>query len=131
AGVMFAPAIPGLNDHEMEAVLDAARRAGAKEAGYVLLRLPMEVKALFYEWLTNAVPERASRVMTLIRSMRRGKDYDADWTQRMIGTGPVAETLRNRFKLASKRMAFNTSSTPLDCTKFAPPLETKNQLALF
>lgn len=130
-GVMFAPAIPGLNDHEMDAILSAARNAGAKEAGYIVLRLPMEVKAIFYEWLTSAVPERASRVMSLIRSMRRGRDYDPDWNQRMIGTGPVAETLRDRFKLARKRLGFQAETLSLDTSSFCPPLNTKGQLALF
>ena len=130
-GVMFAPAIPGLNDHEMDSVMAAAREAGAEEAGYVSLRLPMEVKALFYEWLNEAAPERASRVMTLIRSMRRGRDYDSDWNQRMIGTGPVAEILKNRFRLARNRLGFNTETRPLDSSKFCPPLSSGGQLALF
>ena len=130
-GVMFAPAIPGLNDHEMDSILAAAKDSGAREAGYVTLRLPLEVKALFYEWLTNAAPERASRVMTLIRAMRRGRDYDPDWSQRMIGTGPVAETLRNRFRLASKRLGFDGDHPALDTSKFSPPLSRGGQLALF
>ena len=130
-GIMFAPAIPGLNDHEMDSILATARDAGATEAGYVVLRLPLEVKALFYEWLTNAVPGRASRVMTLIRAMRRGRDYDPDWSQRMIGTGPVAETLRNRFRLATKRLGFNCERLALDTSQFSPPLSQGNQLALF
>ena len=130
-GVMFAPAIPGLNDHEMDSVLAAARDAGAAEAGYLLLRLPMEVKALFYEWLANAAPERASRVMTLIRATRQGRDYDPDWSQRMVGTGPMADTLRNRFRLASRRLAYNTENQPLDTSRFCPPLSAGGQLALF
>jgi DNA repair photolyase len=130
-GVMFAPAIPGLNDHEMDSILAAARDAGAEDAAYIVLRLPIEVKALFYEWLATAVPERASRVMTLIRSMRRRWDYDPDWNQRMIGTEPVAETLRNRFHLARKRLGFKAETQPLATSKFCPPLSAGGQLALF
>ncbi len=130
-GVMFAPAIPGLNDHEMDSVLANARDAGAEVAGYIVLRLPMEVKALFYEWLNASVPERASRVMSLIRSMRNGRDYDPDWTHRMIGTGPVADVLKKRFHLACKRLSFNTEARSLDTSKFCPPLSAGGQLALF
>jgi len=130
-GVMFAPTIPGLNDHEMESVLTAAREAGAAQAGYILLRLPLEVKSLFYEWLSNAAPERASRVMTLIRSMRRGRDYDPNWSQRMIGTGPVAETLSKRFRLSVKRLGFENRTAPLDTSKFCAPLARGGQMALF
>jgi DNA repair photolyase len=87
--VMFAPCIPGLNDHEMEAVLSRAAEAGASGAGYVALRLPREIKDLFREWLEDARPDRASRVMSLIRQARGGLDYDARWGSRMVGTGPV------------------------------------------
>ena len=79
AGVMFAPAIPALNDHEMEAVLAAAAEAGARGAGYVLLRLPLEIKDLFREWLESNVPGRARHVMALVRSMQASKDYDGQW----------------------------------------------------
>ena len=130
-GVMFAPAIPGLNDHEMDSVLARARELGAEVAGYIVLRLPMEVKALFYEWLNSAVPERASRVMSLIRSMRNGRDYDSDWTQRMSGTGPVADVLNKRFRLACKRLDYNTEFRSLETSKFCPPLSAGGQLALF
>ena len=86
--VMFAPAIPGLNDHEMEAVLERAAAAGARGAGYVALRLPLEIADLFQEWLATDHPDRAARVMSLIRQMRGGKTYDSQWGQRMKGQGP-------------------------------------------
>ncbi|MGE4062950.1 MAG: radical SAM protein, partial [Rhodospirillaceae bacterium] len=130
-GVMFAPAIPGLNDHEMEGVLEAARDAGATSAGYVMLRLPLEVKDLFQEWLAAAVPERASRVMSLIRAMRGGLDYDAKWGERMTGNGPIAEALADRFRLACKRLGLNKPQPPLDTSQFKPPPRAGDQLALF
>src|SRR6202012_591867 len=107
AGVMFAPAIPALNNHEMETVLAAATEAGARSAGYVLLRLPLEIKDLFREWLETQVPGRAKHVMALIRQMRGGKDYDSQWNTRMKGTGPYAEMMARRFHLAVKKHGLN------------------------
>jgi len=135
--VMFAPAIPGLNDHELDSVLAAARAAGAQTAGYVLLRLPIEVKDLFKEWLTDAVPHRASRVINLIRSMRGGKDYDPAWQSRQRGDGPIADALRDRFRLARKRLGYNERASELDCKQFCPPgggpsaAAQERQLSLF
>ena len=129
--VMFAPLIPGLNDHELEAVLQAAKDAGVKSAGYVMLRLPLEVKDLFQEWLAAEVPERASRVMSLIRSTRDGKDYDAKWGERQVGNGPIAEAAAARFQLACKRLGLNEDRKPLDISKFQPPPQPGDQLALF
>jgi DNA repair photolyase len=94
--VMFAPVIPGLNDHELEGVLQRAAEAGAFSAGYVALRLPLEIKDLFREWLAANVPDRASRVMSLVRQMRGGRDYDAQWGQRMKGEGPIADVIAQR-----------------------------------
>ena len=119
--VMFAPVIPGLNDHELDAVLSAARAAGATAAGYVVLRLPLEVKDLFQEWLADAVPARAGRVMSLIRNMRGGKDYDPAWQSRMRGTGPIADAIRDRIRLARKRLGFAERPSELDCTQFRIP----------
>ncbi len=107
AGVMFAPVIPALNDGEMEAVLGAAVEMGALSAGYVLLRLPLEIKDLFREWLEASVPDRAKHVMSLIRQMRGGKDYDSKWHTRMKGTGPYAEMIARRFHMAVKRLGLN------------------------
>jgi DNA repair photolyase len=130
-GVMFAPAIPALNDGEMEAVLSAAVDCGATSAGYVLLRLPLEIKDLFREWLEAHEPNRAKHVMSLIRSMRGGKDYDAQWNVRMKGTGPYAEMIARRFHMAVKRLGLNRAVRPLSLTKFRRPARTGDQLSLF
>ncbi|MDX2224754.1 MAG: PA0069 family radical SAM protein [Rhodospirillaceae bacterium] len=133
--VMIAPVIPGLNDHELESILAAARDAGAREAGYIMLRLPLEVRDMFQEWLAAAVPDRAKRVMTLVRAMRGGRDYDAEWGARMRGTGPIAEAVQQRFALACKRLGLNQRSYELDCSRFAVPAADTTakgaQLALF
>jgi DNA repair photolyase len=129
--VMFAPVIPGLNDHEMEAVLHRAAEAGATGAGYVMLRLPLEIKDLFREWLDEARPDRAARVMSLVRQMRGGKDYDAQWGKRMKGEGPIADLTRRRFEIAKRRFGFNTDRTPLDVTKFKGPPRAGDQMDLF
>src|ERR1700733_13975189 len=100
-GVMVAPVIPAITDHELEAILRAAREAGASCASYVLLRLPHEVKLLFREWLLEHYPERAKHVMSLINQARGGKDYDSQFGVRMRGTGPYAELLRARFEVAA------------------------------
>ncbi|MBV8976050.1 MAG: PA0069 family radical SAM protein [Alphaproteobacteria bacterium] len=128
--VMFAPAIPALNDGEMEAVLKAAREMGARSAGYVLLRLPLEIKDLFREWLDANVPDRAKHVMSLVRQMRGGKDYDSQWNVRMRGTGPYAEMLGRRFQMAVKRLGLNQPSKPLDTAQFRRPARAGDQLSL-
>ena len=131
AGVMFAPAIPALNDHEMEAVLNAAAGYGARSAGYVLLRLPFEIKDLFREWLDVNVPDRAKHVMALVRQMRGGKDYDSNWNTRMTGTGAYAQVMARRFHMAVKRLGLNQPSAPLAVHKFKRPPRLGDQLALF
>lgn len=130
-GVGFAPVIPGLNDHELEAILEAAAKAGATRAMYVTLRLPLEIKDLFREWLADARPDRAARVISLIRQTRGGKEYDADWSQRMKGTGPVAELIGTRFKAAVKRYGLDTPHRLLDETQFRVPADARPQLELF
>ena len=130
-GVMFAPVIPALNDGEMETVLGAATECGARTAGYVLLRLPLEIKDLFREWLEVNEPGRAKHVMSLIRQMRGGKDYDAQWNVRMKGTGPYAEMIARRFQMAVKRLGLNKESRPLTVAKFRRPPRTGDQLSLF
>jgi DNA repair photolyase len=129
--VMFAPVIPALNDGEMEAVLAAAKNAGAGGAGYTLLRLPLEIKDLFREWLEVNRPDSARHVISLIRQMRGGKDYDAEWHTRMRGTGPYAEMIARRFHMAVKRLGLNKDLTPLRTNLFKPPPRTGDQLALF
>jgi len=129
--VMFAPAIPGLNDHEVEAVLEASAKAGARGAGYVALRLPREIAQLFGEWLETDHPDRARRVMSLVRQVRRGETYRAGWGERMTGEGPVAEVLRQRFHLAVKKFGLDQPWTPLDCSQFKRPVLGGAQMDLF
>lgn len=129
--VMFAPCIPGLNDHEMESVLERAAGAGAKGAGYVALRLPLEIKDLFREWLATDHPDRASRVMSLVRQMRGGKDYDAQWGSRMKGEGPLAALMATRFAAAKRRYGLDLRFDGLDLTQFKPPARAGDQGDLF
>ena len=129
--VMFAPCIPGLNDHEMDEVLERAAAAGATGAGYVALRLPREIKDLFREWLDTDHPDRARRVMSLVRQMRGGKDYDAQWGTRMKGVGPIAELMAQRFRAAKKRYGLDGSLAALDLTQFRVPPKAGDQLGLF
>ena len=131
SAVMFAPIIPALNDQEMEDVLKSARAAGASEAGYVLLRLPAEVRDLFREWLMAEVPDRAGHVLSLIRSMRDGKDYDATWGRRMRGTGPYAWSIGRRFEIAAKRLGLNNMKTKLSTKSFTRAHVNGAQLELF
>src|SRR5436190_2935701 len=130
-GVGFAPAIPGLNDHELEAVLDAAAKAGATAAMYVTLRLPLEIKDLFREWLEEARPDRASRVMSLVRQARGGMDYDARWGSRMVGSGPVAALIAARFGVAVKKFGLNRQERTTDLSQFKVPEKAGDQLTLF
>jgi DNA repair photolyase len=129
--VMFAPCIPGLNDHEMEAVLEAAAAAGARGAGYVALRLPLEIADLFQEWLATDHPDRASKVMSLIRQIRGGKTYDSQWGKRMKGEGPIAALMSRRFATAKKRYGLDQPLPPLDLTQFRVPAKAGDQLRLF
>jgi len=121
-GVLVAPVIPALTDHEMEAILEASAAAGARWAGYVLLRLPYEVKDLFREWLAAHLPDSADHVMSLVRQMRGGKDYDSSFGTRMRGTGPLAELLRNRFQIACRRLGLGSGrQQPPNTGLFRPP----------
>ncbi len=120
-GVMFAPVIPGLNEPEMERVLDAAKAQGVREAGYVLLRLALEVADLFKEFLQSHYPDRYSRVMSLVRSMRQGKDYDSSWGQRMSGVGPYAWQIGRRFEIACTKLGLNTERLKLRTDLFHAP----------
>ena len=128
--VMMAPVIPALNDHEIERVLESGKTAGASHASYVLLRLPLEVSPLFRDWLLRNYPERYRHVMSLVRSMRGGKDYDAEFGKRMKGAGPYAWQIGRRFELAAKRLGLNVAKRPLNCDLFVPPLGTGVQLSL-
>ncbi|HZZ32247.1 MAG TPA: PA0069 family radical SAM protein [Phenylobacterium sp.] len=129
--VMFAPSIPGLNDHEMEAVLERAAAIGARGAGYVALRLPLEIADLFQEWLATDHPDRASRVMSLVRQMRGGKTYDSQWGQRMKGQGPIADLMSRRFAVAKTRYGLAGKLPPLELGLFQVPPKAGDQIDLF
>jgi DNA repair photolyase len=128
--VMIGPVIPGLNDAEIERILDSAAAAGAREAGYVILRLPLEVSSIFKDWLLQHYPDRYRHVMSLVRSMRGGKDYDAEFGKRMKGAGPYAWQIGRRFELAAKRLGLNTQRLKLRTDLFVPPLKQGEQLTL-
>jgi DNA repair photolyase len=129
--VMVAPIIPGLTDPEIERILDAAKDAGAKSAGYVMLRLPLEISPLFREWLASEFPDRADRVMHLMQSMHGGRDYTSDWGVRQRGTGPYAEQIGARFRLAVKRLGLNEDRSPLRTDLFKRPVLQGQQMPLF
>ena len=130
-GVMVAPVIPALTDHEMEGILAAAAAAGVRWAGYVLLRLPYEIKDLFAEWLAEHFPQRAEHVMSLIRALRGGRENDPRFGSRMRGTGPYAVLLRNRFRIACQRLNLNSSARDTLSTElFRPPAPAGSQLRL-
>jgi DNA repair photolyase len=129
--VMVAPIIPGLTDHEIERILEASKAAGASEASYTLLRLPLEVSPLFRDWLLRNYPDRYRHVMSLVRSMRDGKDYDADFAKRMKGTGPYAWQISRRFELATKRLDMVRRGLQLRDDLFTPPSGDNVQLSLF
>ncbi len=130
ATVMVAPIIPGLNDHEMEAVLEAAEAAGARHAGYVLLRLPHELKELFEAWLEAHAPLRARHVLALIRQCRGGRLNDPRFGSRMRGEGAYAELIARRFALAKRRFGLDRPRPPLRTDLFEPPVAGRRQLRL-
>jgi DNA repair photolyase len=129
--VMVAPIVPGLTCHEMESILDAAAEAGAERAGMTIVRLPHEIKDLFREWLRAHFPDRADKVLSLIRQCRGGKLNDPEFGTRMVGTGPYAELLHKRFSLAVSRRGLDRPRTPLDVTRFRVPQKPTSQLSLF
>jgi DNA repair photolyase len=131
ASVMVAPIIPAINDADIERILDAAALAGVKGAGYVLLRLPLEVRDLFVEWLKANYPDRAQHVMKLIRDMRGGKDYDSTFGRRMKGSGPYAWMIGRRFETACEKLGLNKDKAALTTAQFAPPRPRAQQLSLF
>lgn len=131
AGVLFAPVIPALNDTELEAVLAACAEAGAQSAGYVLLRLPHEVRDLFVQWLETHVPLKAAHVMSVLRQMRGGVDYRAGFGARMRGEGEFATLLERRFRLACRRFGLDSRSPTLECQRFQVPPAPGDQFDLF
>jgi DNA repair photolyase len=131
ASTLVAPVIPAINDAEIERILDAVAAAGVRHAGYVLLRLPLEVRDLFREWLMTNFPDRYRHVFKLIRDMRGGKDYDSTFGTRMTGTGPIAWMIGRRFEVACERLGFNTTTVKTTTEHFRPPLPAAEQLDLF
>jgi DNA repair photolyase len=129
--VMVAPIIPAINDSEIERILDAAANAGATEAGYVMLRLPLEIKDLFREWLGEHFPDKAKHVISLVRDLHGGKDYDATFGKRQTGSGPYAWSIGRRFELACRRLGLNRRRSRMTTSLFKPPARKGNQLDLF
>jgi len=130
-GVMYAPVIPAINDHELERIVEAAAAAGAGSTGYILLRLPGAVRDLFYEWVGEHYPDRASRVRSRIRELRNGHDNDPRFGSRMRGSGPWADLLKARFDAANRRHGLaDRESLPLDTARFRPPSPNAAQLEL-
>ncbi|HEY3174319.1 MAG TPA: PA0069 family radical SAM protein [Candidatus Polarisedimenticolia bacterium] len=131
AGVLVSPVIPGLTDGEMERILEAAAAAGAGTAGWILLRLPLEVKELFEAWLGEHEPLRAAHVLNLVRATREGKLNQPEFGRRMRGTGPYAELLRRRFQIACRRLGLDQEGPQLDTTRFRVPPRPGDQGTLF
>jgi DNA repair photolyase len=135
AGVMVAPIIPAINDSEIERILTRAYAAGAREGGYVVLRLPLEIRDMFREWLQVHYPDRLGRAVSLIQSMHEGKDYQAQWGRRMAGSGPYAWMIGRRFEMAARRLGFNETKRILCTDLFQKPrvagVEVGAQLSLF
>ena len=130
-GVMVAPLIPALNDAEMERILERAAEAGASWAAYILLRLPLEVKDLFEEWLAAHAPLKAGHVMSVLRQTRAGRNNDPDFGRRMTGSGVFAETLAKRFQVAVRRLGLDGRKLGLDTSRFRPPRRNDGQMELF
>ncbi len=128
--VMAAPMIPAINDHELETILEAAAAADARSASYILVRLPLEIKHLFHEWLEAHYPDRAERVEKLIRSARGGQLYDARFRTGMRGTGEYADLLARRFRVAARRLGLDRKLPPLDTSQFRRPPRHGEQLSL-
>ena len=129
--VMMGPIIPGLNDAEIENILKAARNVGVKEAGYTMLRLPHEVKDIFKDWLEKEFPDRAAKVMSLVKSVRGGKENDPNFGTRMSGQGPYAWTIGRRFQLTAQRLGLNTNRAKLRSDLFSKPPQKGEQMGLF
>ncbi|CAN5272575.1 PA0069 family radical SAM protein [soil metagenome] len=128
--VMAAPMIPGLNDSEIEAILKAAHAAGVREAGYVLLRLPLEVRDIFKTWLEREMPDRASHVMSLVRQTRQGQENDSTFGRRFVGSGPYAWSIGRRFEMAAERLGLNRNRLRLTTEHFRKPPAPGDQLSL-
>jgi DNA repair photolyase len=130
-GVMVAPVVPAMTDHEIEAIMEAARDAGASSAGFIMLRLPYEIKDLFIDWLDVHAPMKKKRVLDLIRAMRNGKLNDGNFGSRFRPTGGYAGMIRQRFMIAARRLGLEREGRALDCSRFKKPTLPGQQLALF
>ena len=128
--VMVSPVVPALTDHELEAILSAAKDAGAVAASSIVLRLPLEVAALFEDWLNDAYPDRAARVMARVRELHGGKTYDPAFGKRMTGQGEWAALMQQRFKLAARRLGLDRRLPDLRNDLFAPPVRVGDQMPL-
>jgi len=131
ASALVAPVIPAINDAEIERILEAIAETGVRHAGYVLLRLPLELRDLFREWLIENFPDRYRHVINLIRETRGGKDYDSSWGKRQTGSGPIAWMIGRRFEVACERLGFNLTSVKTTTEHFKPPRPSAEQLDLF
>jgi len=130
ASALVAPVIPAINDAEIERILEAIAETGVRHAGYVLLRLPLELKDLFREWLIENFPDRYSHVINLVRETRGGKDYDSSWGKRQTGSGPIAWMIGRRFEVACERLGFNSTSVKMSTEHFRAPRPASEQLNL-
>ncbi|HXT05696.1 MAG TPA: PA0069 family radical SAM protein [Roseiarcus sp.] len=133
-GVLAAPIVPAINDGEIETILTRAYAAGAREAGYVTLRLPLELRELFREWLAVNFPDKLKHTLSLTQSMHAGKDYESQWGRRMAGSGPYAWMIGRRFEIAARKLGFRDKAHPLRNDLFTPPLARQQgveQLSLF
>ncbi len=129
--VMTSPVVPGLTDHELEHLLEAGQQAGADAASWIMLRLPREVSELWQSWLAEHLPGRAGKIMSRLREMHGGKDYDPRWGHRMRGEGEYAAIIAKRFSAACKRLGLQIKSAPLRCDLFRVPLQPGDQMSLF
>ena len=129
--VMVSPVVPALTDHEAETILAEAKGAGAVAASWIMLRLPREVAPLFREWIETHFPDRAARVMSRVRDLHGGRDYDPDWGKRMTGEGAFADLFAQRFDLATRRLGMDRDLPPLRCDLFQRPARAGDQLSLF
>jgi len=134
-GVMVAPIIPAVNDSEVEKILSRARAAGAREAGYVTLRLPLELRDLFREWLATHFPDKLKHALSLVQSMHGGKDYESQWGRRMAGSGPYAWMIGRRFEIATQKLGYDETAFSPRADLFVRPAghgdEAPRQLSLF
>ena len=130
-GVMVAPLIPGLNDHEAAEILSESKKAGAIVAGYILLRLPLTVETVFEEWVQRMRPNRANKILGRVRQTRGGKMNSSQWAARMVGKGEIADQIKSMFHIFRKKYGLDMRMPPLDCSSFKTPKNPSGQMRLF